>query len=387
MCILVAGCSEYKPAAVLDAIGDEASVIALADLTQIAKSMGESAVDFFDKSDISEFNAIARLKGVDKSEVAVVSYTPSLSAIIFSITKPKVVRRYLGKPDASDSFLMAYRISDETYFVADSSWVWLVDSREGSEGALLKVAELKQKRTPISKWKYDLLETKNNFRILASYDGRFVFGQAELRDAGLNFNFVCRDSTGGFERWLPENDWQRLSGKIGRIDPRNRVSLALGRINLESALKLLPKKMRFTLKDAALEDFDVVGPLNIAADGMNDFCATLLAQTNDEAERLYSVLSNQCGRVPGVNVERQDSVIKVSAEGDITNVHGTSYAGANMVFCVNLDDEALGVFTGTSGIGLSAIAVVSGANLDGRVDFIGSEKPFLETLIGLYGKN
>lgn len=385
MCIAAVGCVNHQSTPVLDAIGKDARAIIIADLLSMAKAAGKSGLENVD--DIPELKALARLRGVDMTSVAAVSYTPSMSAMVLSITNPKVLAHTLGDAEMSDSFSSVYTVTRETYFVRDTAWVWMVDSKDGARGAIEKVDFLRQKSTDRPEnWKLGMLEDTHSVKAFYSDKKRNIYSYTDLKGPGLMFHAHCMDTCGNPMRWLPEDEWGVLKGDIAKIDPRNQFSVASGRIDIENALQSLPRNIRFSLKDAGLEDFSIIGPFNIAINGFEDFRATVISETTEEANRLEKAVLDQWGRMPGVKVECDDTILTFCSKKTFPPIFGTSYAGSNLAVVANIDSEVLGTVSGLSGIGLSGVAVVKEATLTGRIDFTESREPFLSTLFKIINK-
>ena len=388
MCVLAAmwlSCSRHQPVPAVDAVGPGARCVAEINLAAIAKNAGSGA----SKIKIPEIEAISRARGIDFERCVAVSYSPSMSAMVFSIENARLLKNTIGTTEASDSVATAHRVADGTYFVADTAWLWLVDSRKGPEGALEKAEAMRRLGLDsIEGWKKKVLENDTDIRGVAAYGEKFVSFTAGLDNASLYFHAACLGRDGEFARWLTSaDDWRPLSVEMAKIDPRNRFSLAIGRIRLEEALQSLPSRLRFSLADAGLEDFAVVGPVNIAANSMSSFRATIETETPDEAARLAAAAERQWGRVPGVEVERVDSVVTVYSEADAPALYGTSYAGCVLVGVLNLPADEVRKFTGLEGVGMSAIVSMHGSTLDGHIGLVGSSDTFLSTLIRIIDRD
>lgn len=341
--VLLSSCMKFEQRSAIEAIGENARVAAIINLTQIAKSVGDISHSF--NAEFPEIQAIESIHGVDFDKVGVVSYSPSMSAVVFSISKPRVLKHSLGKPVASNSVRAAYRITDETFFVSDSVFLWMLDSPAGPDSALVKAERLALfANSNLAEWKVEALNVKydESIRAIFARDRNNLELLATINKKSINFSLLCLNDAGEHTRLCPAQEWENIPiGQLGKIDPRNAFSLACGSINGKD-------------------------PFNIAFPSLTP---TDAARIIDIAKGIHSLKG----------VARLDSLSRY-APIDSTRI-GTSYKDCLLATVLNLDasqTSALGIPAAigvSERFGISAIAVVMPSAIHGRFDIIPESYP------------
>lgn len=378
MCILCLGCAKLEGPDVLEVVGDDVRTVIIGDLYRLGESTKGLNIN------LPEVNSMMKLRGVDFYRVAAISYSPSKSAIVISMLLPKVVRKSLGDPLLSDSVASIYAASGNTYFVTDNSILWMVDSFDGPEGALEKVSELRAyAKKPLTAWKRERLASYHLLSFLTGYGSDFVYGELNEEKARVDFNAWCLDSVGNSALWLPSDDWQILPRDLGRIDPRNDISLAIGEISLTRALSSLPKGFNVSRFRGFFDGIEKVGPINIAFNGLDAFRITICTPEFSASEKISEKLEDLSNFAPGLKIERTDSTVIIETSRNAPSLFGTSYTGCNLAFVVNINSEEMEKIMGEGVPGLNAAVVMHGATLDGYAAFSESRESFIHTLLRL----
>lgn len=327
-------CVRHEAVRALDAVGDSASTVAVANLRALQKSLGSPLPGVI--AEMPEIKAAFNVKGVDLERVAAVSYTPSLSAVIFSVTNPRLVKKSAGKVVWTQDGIAVYEITGRTYFVADSLWLWMVDSHSGPEGASEKVRRLREEASDsLAGWKKELLVFRRGEYVdkkekdilgFTRRDGRYVSFNVGLGGDWMLMHAVCLNDSGEKRLWFEDDRWQRLTSENGRVDHDRAFTFAAG-------------------------GFDGCEPVNIS---YKDFNLPLILKT----------FNDLCAPA-GLNCN---------------DGKGTSYAGCNLVLSVNAPAGSLADVGVDDSPPISLLAVARGSTFDCRIDFPGEKQPFLATL-------
>lgn len=370
ICMLAAfGCQRHLEIDSLEAVGDSARVVAYFDLEMIAKSCAGAE----NMPAVGEIEAIGRLRGVDMKRVAAVSYTPSQSALIWPVTNPRMLRRRLDGGDAM-------KAGEESYFVADSAWLWMVDART-EEAARAKVAALREKAAAdtLAGWKKDKLIKNGDASAIIARPDRYVLGYVSFIEPNLEFHVAMLDSAGHHVRVLPQEDWGYLSRHYGLINSSNNVSVAVGRL-------AVPEWLKERLNGTFLEGIDTLGQFNLACNIPTAMRFTMKAENPEQAAALAESWGERMSKYKSVVVESENNEVSISSLKDAPALEGTSYAGANIVVMLNAHSSTVAKALGDGAPGFLCVAVGRNANFDGRIDFNDTDKPFLATLFDFLGR-
>ena len=379
----IVSCSRFERVDALDVVGDGARVAAVADLVGIVKSTGGESTSV--QRDFPELSALSALRGVDFKRVVAVSYTPSTSAVVMSIVSPRAVARTLPKISRDGVLVGQYavrRLTDVTYMVVDSVCVWMVDSADGPEGAAAKVDRLlAESSRPLARWKREFLDGDNDIKAICAFDDRYAKLKLKFEKSGAEFNALCVDSADAPTWWFPADVLGRLPLQSSYIDPRNAFAFAAGRMKIDSILAMFPGSGR------APDDLAEFGPVNVAVSSPSTFRAIFDNPTAADATRLAEAARRRWGGLPGVAVECGDTLVEVRSAAGYPGLDGTSYAGCNAVVSLNLPSDRLRDFFGVDSPGITVMAVVRGASVTARADFLDTDKPFLANLFSLIYNN
>lgn len=325
----------------LTAVGDHADKIIVIDVAKMAKQLKEVPY----AAEFPEIKAIMSLHGADLSRVVAISYTPSLSAMVMSVINSRQVDRSLGEAEYSDAFVSVHRIGPETYFVVDTAWIWMVDSRAGATGAAGKVAKLReQSASPLASWKREALlckspemngnESSNVGWLLLSCGGGWIESTVQMNDHGGKIYARCVDERGEPQAWFGGR-WKPLEGRETCIDTKCAISLAMGPLNKG---------------DSAL---------NIAVETLTPHDFRLIVKALQGGLHELKSLRKYERALP------QD----------------TAYARCNLVASIRLSAAQLDDLGFDDMPEMVALAVVKDSDMDVNVEFIDSEKSFLENLV------